>query len=213
TNPNGRGQTVILEVPAGPSMNYPLMAVWLEDLGGNYLQTLYVAQSIATGTFRHGKQVKGHWEPGERRRPAALPRWGHQRGLQASDGLYLPEPSQPVPDAYTGATPTTAFRLKAKADQPLEHPVRIFLEINQSWDWNTFWTNAKYPGDEAYATSSQPAVVYSAVLDPSRPGEKVGLSLAGRSHHSGTDGLLYKDVETLSTALQIIGEASARIVD
>ncbi|MBE0641496.1 MAG: hypothetical protein IH599_05625, partial [Bacteroidales bacterium] len=77
TNPEGLGQVILLEVTAGPESNYPLMAVWLEDMDGGYIQTLYVAQSIATGVFRHGKEVQGKWEPGERRRPAALPRWGH----------------------------------------------------------------------------------------------------------------------------------------
>lgn len=211
TNAEGLGQLIYLEVTDGPESNYPLMAVWLEDMDGKYIQTLFVAQSIATGVFRHGQEVQGKWEPGERRRPAALPRWGHQRGIKASDGLFLPEPSQPVPDAYTGATPVAGFRLKARTDKLLERPVRIFLEINQSWDWNAHWSNTRFPDDREYKTSSQPAVVYSGILDPSKPGMQVNLEVVGRSHHSGADGGLYKDTETLTTALKIIGRASAFI--
>ena len=213
TNPQGLGQTVTVDVSAGPSGNHPLMAVWIEDMDGKYIQTLYVARSIATGVFQHGKQVNGTWEPGERRRPAALPRWAHQRGIRAADGLYVPDASTSVADAYTGATPTDGFVLKSRLDKQATAPFRVFFEINQSWDWNMTWTNTKYPEDQEYKSSSQPAVVYSAVLDPSRPGETVRLEVVGRSHHSGADGALYHDIETLSTALTIIGQATARIGD
>ena len=41
-----------------------------------------------------------------------LPYWSHKRGVIASDGLYMPEPENPVPDAYSGATPVKGFVLK-----------------------------------------------------------------------------------------------------
>ena len=39
------------------------------------------------------------------------------------------------------------------------------MEINQNWDWNEYWTNDKYPDDENYKMSCQPALVYEAVID------------------------------------------------
>jgi hypothetical protein len=106
-------------------------------------------------------------------------------------------------DAYTGATPAGSFLLKARLDQPFASPIRIMVEVNQSWDWNAHWTNALYPEDEAYKTSAQPAVVYSAMLDPGEDGIWKTLEVSGRSHHSGQNGELYQDTETLTTALRI----------
>ena len=85
------------------------MAIWVEDTSGKYIQDLYVAESIAKGVFRHGIGSEGKWKPGEIRRPAALPYWGHKRGIKADDGLYIPSAKNPLPDAYTGATPTESF--------------------------------------------------------------------------------------------------------
>jgi len=211
TNEAGQGQGIILSVSAGVNHNHPLMAVWVEDLEGNYVQDLFVARSIATGVFRHGAEKDGTWAPGPRRRPAALPRWGHQRGIQAADGLFVPDESSAVADAYSGATPPKSFILRTRLNEKATRPFRVFLEINQSWDWNEHWTNTLYPDDEAYRTSSQPALVYSAVVDPSDPGKDVLMQVVGRSHHAGADGKLYDDLETMTTALRIVGNAVVRI--
>ena len=45
------------------------MAVWLEDETGNYIQTLFVPTSVATGVFKYGKQEKNKWIPGLKRAP------------------------------------------------------------------------------------------------------------------------------------------------
>ena len=55
--------------------------------------------------------------------PRHLPYWAHKRGVLASDGLFMPEPENPVPDAYSGATPVTGFTLNSRADSIL--PSRI----------------------------------------------------------------------------------------
>lgn len=208
----GQGQVIELTFLKGPTHNHPLMAVWVEDMEGNYLQTLYVARSIAKGVFTYGTSRDGVWAPGERRRPAALPRWGHQRGIKASDGYYAPDPATAVPDAYSGATPKSSFQLTAKLDKPAKVPFKVFFEINQSWDWNAFWSNTKFPDNEHYKTSSQPALVYAAVLDPAQPGREVELKLIGRSHHAGEDGNLYDDLHTMTTALTITAGLRARIL-
>ncbi|MBW6461035.1 MAG: DUF2271 domain-containing protein [Bacteroidales bacterium] len=40
------------------------MVIWLEDMDGKYIETLYVAESIGKGIFRHGEKAKGQWMPG-----------------------------------------------------------------------------------------------------------------------------------------------------
>lgn len=205
------GMALYVDFEAGRSFNHPLMAIWVEDLDSNYIQTLYIAQSIAEGIFRHGDVSSGRWLPGPMRRPAALPYWSHQRGIQATDGLYIPTQEEPMPDAVTGATPKGNFTLKTQVPAKSTTPFRVLFEINQSWDWNHYWTNDKFPGDNAYMASSQPAVVYEAIIDPGSSQNSFGMKPIGHSHWSGENGILYEDLSTLTTALEIAGKIIIRV--
>ena len=203
TNTGGAGPVLLINFQKGLAHNHPLMAIWVEDTAGNYIQTLYVAQSIATGIFARGDNSTGQWTKGEIRRPAALPYWGHKRGIVAEDGLYLPTPEKPVPDAYTGATPKNDFLLKTRLDKPGPDVFHLLLEINQPWDWNDFWSNAKYMDDYEYKSSAQPAVIYQASIDLNSNNKEFEMKVIGHGHYSGKDGQLYTDVTTLTSALQI----------
>lgn len=209
THPDANGTDLTITFIKGPEHNHPLMAVWLETTQGKYIETLYVAKSIAKGIFQHGDKSSGKWEPGPIRRPAALPYWSHKRGVRASDGLYIPEQSNPMPDAVTGATPQKSFILQTTTSDKIESPVRILFEINQSWDWNEYWTNNKYPDDPDYKTSSQPALVYMTTIDPSYPDSVFVFKPIGHSHFSGKDGSLDENIGTLTTALEIASRITA----
>ena len=213
TNSSGKGIALEVEFRKGRTHYFPLMALWIEDTTGSFIQTLYVAESIAKGVFGHGDASTGKWMPGEIRRPAALPYWGHRRGMQADDGLYLPDPENPVADAYTGATPTGSFVLATRSDMMLDEPFYVYFEINQSWDWNHYWTNNKFPGDMEYFSSAQPALVYRTLADPARPGENFVMKPVGRSHHSGATGELYNDLHTMTTALEIARSIVVRVTE
>ncbi|MGC9344471.1 MAG: hypothetical protein ACP5E3_17330, partial [Bacteroidales bacterium] len=173
---------------------------------GRFVQTLYVAESIGKGVFLHGDASTGKWMPGEIRRPAALPVWSHRRGIQAEDGLYLPTPANPVPDAYTGPTPPQSFVIESRLNDEDLRQFLVFFEINQTWDWNEFWTNNKYPDNDEYKTSCQPALVYKAVVNLDDKQEEYRMRLIGHSHYAGEDGKLYEDVSTFTTALDIAEE-------
>jgi hypothetical protein len=213
SNQNGKGQKVVISFKRGPSHYHPSFAIWLEDTSGKYIQTLFVTNAVAKGIFEHGDNSQGKWKVGERRRPAALPYWANKRGVKSTDGTYTPEPAHPVADAYTGATPKTNFDLVTFLDNPINTRFNLLLEINQPWDWNDYWTNNKFPDDEAYKASSQPALVYEVTLDPKTKGEKKELKIIGHSHYSGVDGNLYPDTSTLTTAKDIIGNVVAEIID
>ena len=210
-NPRGEGMNLSVEFTRGPAHNHPLMAIWIEDEEGIYIQTLFVAESIGKGVFRYGQTAQGKWMPGEIRRPASLPYWAHKRGIRARDGLFVPDPENPVPDAFTGPTPAGNFIMHFKTDQALPSRFRILFEINQTWDWNEFWTNNKYPDDQEYKTSSQPALVYAAPIDTNTDIKEYNLKPIGRSHHSGKTGDLYNDVETLTTALKIANQIIVKV--
>lgn len=211
SNQSGKGPELEIELKKGSSFYYPLFAIWLEDENGKYIQTLYVAKSVATGIFKYGKAENGKWQTAAKRAPQTLPYWAHKRGELAPDGLYMPDPDHPVPDAYTGATPTTSFILTTRADQQLPQRFRLLLEINQNWDWNEYWTNDKYPDDENYKMSCQPALVYSADIDLSGKSTSFSLKPVGHSHYSGKTGELFTDLSTLTTALKIVESATVRL--
>lgn len=198
----GNGSSITLLFEKGKEHNHPLFAVWLADSAGNYLQTLYVSESIGKGVFHHVDHRSGRWMAGEIQRPASLPYWTHRRNKRNARGGLLPTPQEPVIDAYTGATPPASFRLDLRTDEPLDGKYRIYLELNQSWDWNEYWTNDKFPGDKEYMTSSQPALVYVASFDTDLPGE-TEMKLIGHSHPSGSDGSLNPDLTTITTASKI----------
>lgn len=211
TNEAGKGEEIEVGFYGGPSLYYPLMAVWLEDENGKYIQTLFVPRAIATGVFRFGSNASGKWVESAKRAPQTLPYWSHKRGVLAPDGLYMPDPSNPVADAYSGATPTTSFVLKTRADNPLPPRFKVMFEVNQNWDWNEYWTNDRYPDDENYKMSCQPALVYEAVIDRGSPATEYTMKPAGHSHYSGKTGELFTDLSTLTTALEIAGSITVRI--
>jgi hypothetical protein len=211
TNPEGQGHKIALTVIAGPAHNHPMMAAWIEDMDGNFLQTIYVNESVAKGYYAYAKKDHGKWQPGEAVRPASLPVWAHSRGLQSKEGHFMPTIQNPVPDAYTAATPEADFAVYSKTQKSGLEKVKIFFEINQSWDWNEFWTNSKYPEDPEYKTSSQPSVVYATTLNFKNKGEVVHLHPIGHGHHSGKDGTINPDLSTLTTALKIVDTVMVEI--
>lgn len=203
TNSSGIGPEIGVKFYGGPSLYYPLMAVWLEDEQGGYIQTLFVPRAIATGVFRFGSNASGKWAEAAKRAPQTLPYWSHKRGIRAPDGLYMPDPENPVADAYSGATPTTSFVLTARADKPLPARFRVMFEVNQNWDWNEYWTNDRYPGDKNYLNNAQPSVVYESLVDQDNLSGSYQMKAAGHGHPTGATGELFTDLSTLTTALQI----------
>jgi len=188
------------------------MAVWLEDDQGEYIQTLFVPRAIATGVFKYGSNATGRWVEAAKRAPQTLPYWSHKRGIQAPDGLYMPDPEHPVPDAYSGATPVTSFSLETRADKPLPEKFRVMFEVNQNWDWNEYWTNDRYKDDRNYLYNAQPSVVYESDVDLTDPHDRYIMEPIGHSHPTGATGELFTDLSTITTALQIADSIVVRIV-
>jgi hypothetical protein len=211
SNPEGKGPEIIVDLTKGGSFYCPLLAVWIEDENGKYIQTLYVSESVAKGIFKYARQENNKWITAPKRAPQTLPYWAHKRGVIASDGLYMPDSHTAVPDAYTGATPVKGFVLTSRADGPLPEKYKVMLEINQNWDWNEYWTNDKYPDDENYKMSCQPALVYEAFVDNRSMKEEYIMSPVGHSHYSGKTGELFTDLSTLTTALNIVESIKVRI--
>ena len=210
-NAKGTGKVMTLEFSRGKSHNHPSFVLWAEDMDGNYLQTLFITRAVGTSVYEHGNPSSGQWEPGEIRRPASLPYWAHKRGVKEKDGLFVPTRKDPIPDAYTGATPPGDFRLVTRFDGTAPRKFRILFEINQPWDWNGYWTNSKFPDDAEYKTSCQPAVVYATAVDLGKPSPAYELEAVGHSHYAGSTGELFTDLSTLTTALEIVSNLTLKL--
>lgn len=196
----------------GKAHNHPTFAIWLEDMDQAYIRTLFVTKSVATGIYGHGSIQKEVWDnkPGPQNRPATLPYWLHKRSSALNLPL-LPDSVHPVLDGYTGATPTGNFVIRTGYPKPLPRKFRLLMEMNQTWDWNGYWTNSLYD-DPDYRTSSQPSLIYAVFIDLDRPEPEYFLNPIGHGHHAGTDGSLNTDLRTMTTALQIIDHVSVKLI-
>jgi hypothetical protein len=178
--------------------NPPQYAIWMEGLDGNYLETIAVTEKMA----------KEKWIANDgNRRVEALPYWVHSRGQVYSDGLMLPNGNNPLPDTVTTASAKTDSTLGFNPDT--EGIVRIIAEFNHSTDFNENYPLKVESGMTGYSGgemgSGQPAVVYSVILELSELKDgPVRLNLEGHSSPDGTDGNLYPDCGSLTTALNIV---------
>ncbi|PLW92457.1 MAG: hypothetical protein C0592_10660 [Marinilabiliales bacterium] len=212
TNVEGKGLQIELEFRKGKSHSHPILAIWLETENGKYIQTLYVSESIAKGVFKHGDASSGRWLPGPVRRPSALPYWARKRNVQEDDGLYVPKQETAIPDAYTGPTPKDNFDLKSRSDQTINSPFKVMLEINQSFDYNEFWTTTRFANDRHYSASAQPSLIYeSEIIDPKNLQDKYYMKVIGHGHFNGSNGKLFPDLSGHTTALEIVKSLVVRI--
>jgi hypothetical protein len=184
------------------SFDHPTLVIWIEDIDGNYISTIYITKSFASGNYSHEMIGDSNWlnSEGPSYQPAALPYWTYKKGLINNVDL-IPTPVNPFVDAYTGATPTSSFVISNRSEL-LSEKYRILLEINQSGDWNSYWTNDKYPQSKAYKNSAQPSLVYSVVIDNSS--SEFFLNPIGHGDPTGTSGKLFTDISTLTTANEIL---------
>lgn len=185
--------------------NPPQIAIWAEDMAGNYLTTIYVSHKIATESWMANSG---------NRRKEALPAWCFARGVKASDGLYLPTKHEPLTDGVSGATPKGSFDVKMRPTDNLQQFV-IKIELNHSTDWNDHYPKDAKEGDTNYSGgkegSGQPAIVYSAVVDLHSDQKQYIANMIGHSSPDGSDGKIYPDTSSLTSALQIVKEITINI--
>lgn len=178
--------------------NPPQIAVWMEDMEGNYLSTIYVTHKIATQSWTAS---------GGSRRKEALPHWCHARGIVYDDGLYLPTKDRPLTDGISGATPQGSFDLKLCPTDALKQFV-VKIELNHSTDFNDYYPKSAREGNPNYSGgkegSGQPAIVYTANIDLTSGEHSFEALLEGHSSPDGSSGDLDPDTSTLTTALQIV---------
>lgn len=220
TVPVDRGVPAAIQVTAGEHFthklrvmplirvsNAPQMAAWCETTDGEFLTTLFVTDRIATQSWRGAPADPAPTE--SIRRPESLPVWSHRRGEIYADGLPVPTRENPMPDAVTTATPKADFRMATLLPRGYETLV-VYFEVNHSADFNDSFTaeaderEANYSGGEW--GSGQPALVYRTEvhIPDIRDGQPVALELVGHSSPDGSTGAIAGDLETITTATEIV---------
>lgn len=205
------GIDLTLEGIKGESFNHPTFVIWMEDLQGKMIRTLFVTNSYASGEFGHAQLSDSTWSntPGASYQPAALPYWNHKKGL-INESSMVPTKQNPYVDAYSSATPQNNFQLIGGI-QNLSSSFRILLEVNQTWDWNQYWTNGKYPGNKNYINSAQPSLIYAVMISKVQDRRTYHLNPIGHGHPSGDNGELFTDISTLTTAKNIFSSITVKL--
>lgn len=226
------GEPLTIEFRKGPFFMWPQYAIWLETLDGKFIQPLYVTGKLANNNFANKVTRKDpqrvftenpfasgeddseifeyQWDAAskhERMRPESLPVFLHALGLMSSGGVVVPEVSTPVLDAYAGATLLDNFLLTTRTLVSLPEQFRIRMEINQSFDFNNYYSSDRFPDDKIYSGngfSAQPSVIYEAIVDRRDRHPIYILKLIGQGHHSGRDGVVNPDTSKLTTAKQLV---------
>lgn len=239
TPADAAGNRLTIDLRKGPYFQWPQYAIWLETLDGEFIQPLYITEKLAQNKFaikvtrRNPDQVftsnpllaehEGHEifeyvsEPEtneQRMRPESLPVFLHKLAIETADGVFVPTGNDSTIDAYSGATLLDHFLLSSRAAKPLPDIYKVRLEINQSFDFNEYYSSNRYPDDPIYSGdgyTAQPSVVYEAIIDTKLPQRYFPMTLAGRGHHSGANGELHPDLENLTTALELVDRVIVEI--
>ena len=179
----------------------PQVAFWIEDLDGNYINTIYVTQKVSNGSFVSADDIFSTVI-----RPESLPYWAHQRGVTYGDNGVMPGTDNSDLDGITGATPQGNYDVRSQVAS--EHrEFKVMMEINRSYDFNEFYSQDRYPDDPIYSgsgSSGQPSVIYSAAIDLDDEQTSYIMKVAGHGHHSGANGTLFTDMAGIDTALELV---------
>jgi hypothetical protein len=179
----------------------PQVAFWVEDLSGNYIETLYVTKKSTNAGFKPADDPFSTVA-----RPEALPYWAHKRGVQYANNLMVPDRDNTDLDGMTGPTPLGNYDVVSKVDNQLRQ-FRVLMEINRSFDFNDVYAPDRFPDDPIYSgsgSSGQPSVIYAATVNLDHSEDAYFLKAIGRGHHSGQDGELYTDMQGIDTALHLV---------
>lgn len=227
------GKNIEVDVRKGVSYLWPQYAIWLETMDGEFIRPLLITDAVAKRKFVNRVVRKDEdlvftvnplTQAGYKRedvfsietseqiaaqqfRPESLPVFLHKyRQFKEHTEVQEAIADQGI-DGYTGATSLSSFLLKSELGADSNGRYKVRLEINQSFDFNEFYSSDRFPNDPIYSGngySAQPSLIYEAAVDLSNKQNIYGMTLIGRGHHSGRDGDIYTDLNGITTALDIV---------
>ena len=151
----------------------------------------------------------------QRTRPESLPVFLHQLVSKNKQEFFSPtdrsghessSASQSI-DSFAGATLLDNFLLSSRTTKSMPEKYRVRLEINQSFDFNIFYSSDRFPDDPVYSGdgyNGQPSVIYEAIVDTKSLQHFYPMTLIGHGHHSGQNGVIDTNMENLTTAKELI---------
>lgn len=204
----GKGQLSV-NLIKGEFYNHPTFVIWEEDMDGNYLKTIFITKSYASGIYGHEMIGDSVWRntSGTSIQPAALPYWTFKKG-KINDKDFVPTPDNPFVDAYSGATPSQNFKFETGSNTGKDS-YRVLLEINQTADWNNYWTNNKYPDNTAYKHSAQPSIIYAVTINTEDT--IFYMNPIGHGDPKGETGKLFTNLSTLTSVKEILESVKVEI--
>jgi hypothetical protein len=188
--------------------NAPQIAIWVEDVQGKYISTVYVSRKIAMQSWKMN---------GGNPRKEALPHWQYSRsnidgvsGATSHGGLDI----RPLADGISGATPRGSFDVKLRPKDVLQQFV-VKIEVNHSVDFNDYYPETAKEGDADYSGgkegSGQPALIYAATVDLSSGETSFEAFLTGHSSPDGTSRDVDINTSKLTTALSIVKRITVNV--
>lgn len=233
TRDSDNGPLMTIDLRQGPYFAWPQYAIWIEDMDGNFIQPIFITSKLANNNFvnkvdKIDKDVvftshvilsgdvdlQSTFEAGEfpeskadRARPESLPVFLHKNQMVSGSDSLVPDGDNVIADAYSGATITQSFLMKSRLKSKRNGNVKVRLEINNSFDFNEYYSSDRFPDDATYSGngySAQPSLIYEAIINLDDVNSITPMQLIGRGHHSGKDGFIYQDLENMTTSLELI---------
>ncbi len=197
------GKNWIHKMPIFPLItlhNRPQMAIWLEDMNGNFIQNIYITE----------KTAKQNWKiaPGDKipnslvQRPEALPIWLHKQ-----DGFAKIQNQLKNAQLVTSSTPKKSLNIETKTNSQSGRYV-VCAEINHSTDFNETYKkslpkNSEYYNGEKYG-NGQPSLLYKGIIDLNKSNQSIILNLAGSGSPNGQNGEIQAINDFITTAKTIV---------
>lgn len=178
----------------------PQFAIWLEDVVGKQVRTLFVTRRSGTGV----------WE-GKAECPAALPRWF--RAYEKETGRKgLPTPKAPAPDAVSGATPKSEhFAWRAEVERGRRWV--CWVEVNLAGDFSeAFPSYDETTGEMDTHASGQPPLLYRADL-LAEPGTRIVPKLWAYVAPGSRGERVERDLSRITTAKGIFRSIEIRVLE
>ncbi|BCE02997.1 DUF4405 domain-containing protein [Marinicellulosiphila megalodicopiae] len=199
-NTHKQGVAINLGAEVGPSYSHDMvMLLWVEDIQGRYLETIYSTRRFAKGLMT---------DPDNRSeniyRQESVPHWIGKRQQALKLDNLIPDSENELPDAISGATPRSHFLIKTKLSDPTLRKFILKFEANQSYDWNEYYSKDRFLDDAVYSGTGQvgqPSIIYQVEIDLDHPKEVYFLMPAGHGHHSGQNAEIDSDMSNVTTAL------------
>lgn len=202
SNPGGQGLLMTLKLEKGSGYNHPLIVLWLETEDREYVETLFVTETIGKEMYKQANISSGKEKEESADLLAALPYWIHQREYNNSNGLLLSDQNNPSAEAIVRPTPSSSFDLSFHLSNCPPGNCRILIELNQIFDRGEY-QNSHHTGEPERFTSIQPSIIYEAVVDPHILPDSISMKPIGLGDKTGKTGTLQTNPETAIPSRQI----------